>query len=186
MFHVISLDVSDESVWRLPSKSAFRVNPIAANCQAVGTYVLEQSTASKRAVATKNMPLFTYIYANKGMYSSRAHPDIQDILASLKKPQHVHCGAVVCAAVFCEVTVEEACLLQQAVPSNPHVRVLPHATQILHLRSVFPFAPVFTKRRPAKTRQSDKRFQLDADELATCHDRLRKCLAERQKAPLKT
>ena len=100
--------------WELPGQSAFRVNPVAATCQALGTYVLEQSTSKKRAVATKNLPMLTYVYANRGLISKNAHPDIVAILDSLPKPKIIHTGAIVCAAIFREVSIGEAQNIQAA------------------------------------------------------------------------
>ena len=98
----------------MPTKSAFRVNPLAAQSQAVGAYVLEQSTNTRACVmARKRLPLFAYIYANKGLASARAGPEIKAILQSLPQVNTIHAGAVVCAAVFNEVSVDEAKALQE-------------------------------------------------------------------------
>ena len=157
----------------LPGKSAFRVNPVAATCQALGTYVLEQSTAKKRAVAISNLPMFAYIYSNRGMkISKNAHPDITTVLESLTKPKVIYTGAIVGAAIFWEVSVEKARRIV-AASKHPNVVVLNNATQILHLSKVFPFKPVFIEKRPAPHRESDKRFQLFPHELAECNKRLK-------------
>jgi hypothetical protein len=159
----------------MPTKSAFRVNPQAAQSQALGQYVLEQSTnARARVMASKRLPLFAYIYANKGLKSARAGPEIKAILQSLPPVKTIHAGAVVCAAVFDEVSVEEAKALQakQDKFSKANVVVLKNATQILHLQRVFAFAPVLTSKRSREHRDSDKWFQLNVGELAECNRRL--------------
>jgi hypothetical protein len=163
--------------WTYPTKSAFRVNPLAATSQSLGAYAIEQSTNMRaRVVATNRLPLFTYIYANKGLVSARAGPEIKSILESLPPVCTIHAGAVVCAALFTEVSVAEAKELQAQADrtSNAKVVVLEHATQILHLQRVFAFKPVFTSKRPKHHRDSDKWFQLNAQELAECNRRLKK------------
>ena len=142
---------------------------------------MEQSTNTRAcAVARKRLPLFTYIYANKGLVSERAGPDIRAILQSLPEQKNIHTGAVVCAALFTEVSVEQAKVLQakQDESTKANVVVLDHATQILHLQRVFSFKPVFTQKRPRYHRDADKWFQLSKVEQNKCNTRLDECMRE--------
>ena len=114
------------------------------------------------------------------MVSARAGTDIRTILDSLPVQTNIHTGAVVCAALFSEVSVAQAKVLQanKDKSTKANVVILNHATQILHLKRVFRFEPVFTKTRPRTHRDADKWFQLSDDELDTCNKRLDECMRD--------
>jgi hypothetical protein len=166
--------IEDRFGGRAPGTSAFRVNPYAAHCHANGSYVLEQSTASKRVVAIKRLPLLTYIYASKTMVSKNMGDTVKEIIASLflGETPVPKVGCVVCAAIFEDVTLDVAQRKQGQTVGHENVVVLQNATQYLYLSQVFPINPVFSAKRPPGERQCDRWFQLTPEELKECHKRL--------------